>query len=162
MMTPLVLLFIGISMKLTLEQVRTIFTFLFLRSGLAFFISGILLLMLPVKDTATMLLIVVFPQSACSFWPFTHMAAVSKLEKKHGENDRTFDLDFAMNVLACSLPFSVILILIIYSSGGFFASPMPNIGAGLCSLLLGLFPIVLSVKRAGRLSFNRKHESRVI
>src|SRR5690606_11327703 len=117
MMTPLILLFIGISMKLTLQQIRTIFAFLFFRSGLAFLISGALLLALPVNDVATMLLIIVFPQSACSFWPFAHMAAVSKLERKQYETDKTFDLDFAMNILACSLPLSVILILGIYSAG---------------------------------------------
>ncbi|HOX83524.1 MAG TPA: permease [Chryseolinea sp.] len=159
-MTPLVLLFIGISMKLTMEQVRTIFTFLFLRSGLAFLISGILLLILPVKDLATTLLIVVFPQSACSFWPYAHMAAISKLERKTSEHDRTFDLDFAMNILACSLPFSVILILTVYSSGEFFTSPVSNIGAGIFSLLLGTLPIMLSIKKSSRerLSFTSKIE----
>ncbi len=155
-MTPLVLLFIGISMKLTMEQVRTIFAFLFLRSGLAFFISGILLAVLPVKDLATMLLIVVLPQSACSFWPFAHMAMVSKLEKKQFDYDKTFDLDFAMNILACSLPFSVILILIIYSSGEFFASALLNVGAGSICMILGVLPILFSPKRIERLSFTNR------
>ena len=39
------------------------------------------------------------------------------------ERRMTFDLDFAMNVLACSMPLSVVMILIIYSSGNFFAEP---------------------------------------
>jgi hypothetical protein len=123
-MTPLVLLFIGISMRLTWHQVRTIFSFLFFRSGVAFLISGLLLLFFPVSDVPTLLLIVVFPQSACSFWPYAHMASVTTLEKKSGHTGRshTFDLDFAMNVLACSLPFSVILILGVYASGNLFAS----------------------------------------
>lgn len=158
MMTPLVLLFIGISMKLTLEQVRTIFTFLFLRSGLAFLFSGILLLLLPVQDIATILLIIVFPQSACSFWPFAHMAAVSKLERNQSDHERTFDLDFAMNVLACSLPFSVILILGIYSSGEIFAAPITPIIAGAISLAIGIVPMLVSVKRSGRLIFTNKTE----
>ena len=158
MMTPLVLLFIGISMKLTLEQVRTIFTFLFLRSGLAFFVSGILLLILPVQDVATMLLIVVFPQSACSFWPFANMATVSKLEKNEFGHTRTFDLDFAMNVLACSLPFSVILILSIYSSGEFFAHTMVVMISGVISLAIGILPMLLSARRSGSLAYTNKPE----
>jgi hypothetical protein len=158
MMTPLVLLFIGISMKLTLEQVRTIFTFLFLRSGLAFIISGMLLIILPVKDIPTMLLIVVFPQSACSFWPFAHMASISRLEKNQHDHERTFDLDFAMNVLACSLPFSVILILGVYSAGEFFARPMVPVIAGAVCLSIGALPMLLSVRRSGRLIFTNKTE----
>jgi hypothetical protein len=158
MMTPLVLLFIGISMKLTLEQVRTIFTFLFLRSGLAFIVSGILLFILPVKDIPTMLLIVVFPQSACSFWPFAHMASISRLEKNQHGHERTFDLDFAMNVLACSLPFSVILTLGVYSAGEFFARPMIPVIVGAVCLTIGALPMVLSVRRSGRLIFTNKTE----
>lgn len=123
MMTPLILLFIGISIKFNWSQFKTIFAFLFLRSSIAFAISGALLLFLNVSDLATALLIVVFPQSACSFWPFSHMAAVTALERKSTLPGRTFDLEFAMNVLACSMPFSVILILTTYATGSFFGSP---------------------------------------
>jgi malate permease and related proteins len=122
LMTPLVLLFIGISAKLNWNQARTISAALFFRSGMAFLISAILLASFPVSDIPTALLIVVFPQSACSFWPYAHMAAVSQLETAAHQSTKTFDLDFAMNVLACSLPFSVILILVIYASGNFFAA----------------------------------------
>jgi hypothetical protein len=143
LMTPLVLLFIGISMKLTRQQAKVILSFLFFRSGIAFLFSSILLLFLPIQDLSIMLLIVVFPQSACSFWPFAHMASISELERKSdgtGKN-RIFDLEFAMNILACSLPFSVILILGIYSSGEFFTTFTNTfICAGIC-LLLATFPI---------------------
>ena len=155
-MTPLVLLFIGISVKLTLQQVRTIFTFLFMRSGLAFLFSGILLLILPVTDVSTMLLIIVFPQSACSFWPFAHMSAVSKLEKKQHDQEKTFDLDFAMNILACSLPFSVILILGIFSVGEFFANSLVVFTAALVCLGMAVLPVVFSIKRSERLAFSDK------
>ena len=138
MMTPLVLLFIGLSMRLTWAQVKTILTFLFFRSGIAFAMSGAALYFLPIKDIPTMLLIIVFPQSACSFWPYAHMAAVGQIENKlHGEKKgRTFDQDFAMNVLACSMPFSVVLIMIIYASGDFFARTTPLfMGSGIFLLL---------------------------
>lgn len=124
MMTPLVLLFIGISMKLTRQQARVIVSLLTFRSAVAFLLSSVVLVILPQQPAAIALLLVVFPQSACSFWPFAHMSAVNRLEEKVGAQERhkVFDLDFAMNILACSLPFSVILVLIIYSTGEFFIS----------------------------------------
>jgi predicted permease len=145
MMTPLVLLFIGISMKLTREQARVILSILFFRAGMAFLFSSILLILIPPQGLALSLLIVVFPQSACSFWPFAHMAAVTELEGKSEvkTKNKVFDLEFAMNILACSLPFSVMLILVIYSSGGFFANATYTfIGAGVC-LIVSAFPIFL-------------------
>ncbi|MFO7256905.1 MAG: AEC family transporter [Bacteroidota bacterium] len=158
MMTPLILLFIGISMKLTLQQVRTIGVFLFFRSGLAFLLSGILLIVLPINDIATMLLVVVFPQSACSFWPFAHMAAVSNLEKRQHETERTFDLDFALNVLACSLPFSVTLILGIYTTGDFFARPGVVFASGAICLGMSALPMLFSIRRSERLVLTNKTE----
>lgn len=148
MMTPLVLLFIGLSMRLTWDQVRTIFSFLFFRSGIAFLISGLLLFFFAATDIPTILLIVVFPQSACSFWPYAHMASVAQLESKAEGNptSRTFDLDFAMNVLACSMPFSVILILAIYASGNFFTSTSNVFICAGISLTLAVLVVLLSSK----------------
>jgi hypothetical protein len=122
LMTPLVLLFIGMSVRLNWGQARVISAALFFRSGMAFLISALLLAIFPVADVPTALLIVVFPQSACSFWPYAHMSAVSQMETATQQTTKTFDLDFAMNVLACSMPFSVVLILVIYASGDFFTA----------------------------------------
>ncbi|MCW5910720.1 MAG: permease [Cyclobacteriaceae bacterium] len=145
MMTPLVLLFIGMSVKFTWAQVRTIMVFLFFRSGVAFLISALLLFMLEPANLGTALLIVVFPQSACSFWPFAHMAAVNKLETGHGKASATFDTDFAMNILACSLPFSVILVMLIYLTQGTFTSALNVSGAGAVFLLLAAGPALVPV-----------------
>jgi hypothetical protein len=145
MMTPLILLFIGLSMRLTWNQVRTIFTFLFFRSSIAFLLSGIVLLFFPAPDIATVLLIIVFPQSACSFWPYAHMAAAGQLEEKSNSKTKTFDLDFAMNVLACSLPFSVMLILAVYTSGNFFSNTnMVFVCAGIFMTAAALIAILTS------------------
>ncbi len=124
LMTPLILVFVGLSMRLTWDQVKTIFSFLFFRSSIAFAISGLILFFFPVTDVSSVLLIIVFPQSACSFWPYAHMALVGQMENKIGGESKlkTFDLDFAMNVLACSMPFSVVLIMIIYAFGSLFAN----------------------------------------
>jgi predicted permease len=148
MMTPMVLLFIGLSMRLTWDQVRTIFSFLFFRSGIAFLISGLLLFFFPVTDIPTVLLMVVFPQSACSFWPYAHMASVAQLESKAAgkPTSRTFDLDFAMNVLACSMPFSVILILTIYASGNFFVNTSNVFICAGILLTLAVLIVLLSSK----------------
>jgi malate permease and related proteins len=152
LMTPMILLFIGISIRLTWHQVRTIFSFLFFRSSIAFLISAILLAVLPVSDLSTILLIVVFPQSACSFWPYSHMAAVNALEDKVNMQNkpRVFDLDFAMNVLACSMPFSVVIILIVFNTGQFFSGIFNVlIASGVC-LAVAVVAVLISSLRVQR------------
>jgi hypothetical protein len=158
MMTPLVLLFIGISMKLTRQQAKIILSFLFFRSGIAFLLSSILLVLLPVQDAAIVLLIVVFPQSACSFWPFAHMASISELERRSdvAEKSRIFDLEFAMNILACSLPFSVILILTVYSTGAFFTS---TTNLFMCS---GILLTLASIPVFSKARFVKVYKTKVI
>ena len=148
MMTPLVLLFIGFSVRLTFDQVRTIFSFLFFRAGIAFFLSGLMLILFPVENPALILLIIVFPQSACSFWPYAHMATVGQMEKKEGVEGKspTFDLDFAMNVLACSLPFSVLLIMGIYSGSEYIIATPSIFIASAVFFGIGLLIVVLSAK----------------
>jgi malate permease and related proteins len=144
MMTPLVLLFIGISMKLTKQQAKIILSFLFFRSGVAFLLSSLLLLVLPVQAAGIALLIVVFPQSACSFWPFAHMASIADLERKAEihEKKSIFDLEFAMNILACSLPFSVVLILGVYSFGTFFTNVWHTFISGGIALFIAGLPVL--------------------
>jgi predicted permease len=152
MMTPLVLLFIGLSAKLSWNQVKTIFSFLLLRSSIAFLMSGILLLILPVSDPALTLLIVVFPQSACSFWPYSHMSVVYAMEMKDAKKNSVFDLDFGMNVLACSMPFSVVLILLIYMSGSFFASAPVVFGSSISLLIMAIVPVLFAIRFRTRTS----------
>jgi len=148
MMTPLVLLFIGISVKLNWQQFRTIISLLLLRSSIAFLVSGLLLMILPVPNLGIALLIVIFPQSACSFWPFAHMSAVGGMEEISERTDKpTFDLDFAMNVLACSLPFSTVLILSICTAGEFFSAPLNVLTMTLVFGGLATLPLLLSVFR---------------
>ncbi|HEY0741572.1 MAG TPA: permease [Chryseosolibacter sp.] len=154
-MTPMILLFIGLSMKLHWGQVKTIFSFLFFRSSIAFALSGAVLYFFPTSDIPTMLLIVVFPQSACSFWPYAHMAYVGQLERKADATLKTFDQDFAMNVLACSMPFSVILIMIVYATGDIFTSASTAFMSS-AVLLAAALGIALASSRAIRL---KTHES---
>lgn len=149
MMTPLVLLFIGISIKFSWAQFKAIFSFVFFRSAIAFLISGLILIFFPVSDPATALLIVVFPQSACSFWPYAHMAVVNEMESKDTQHhSKTFDLDFAMNVLACSMPFSVLMIMLIYSSGNFFAVPTHLFESTAVLFVMAALPVLISVRKS--------------
>jgi small basic protein len=148
MMTPLVLLFIGISVKLNWQQVKTIFSLLFVRSSIAFLISAVLLLLLPTQDVGIALLIVIFPQSACSFWPYAHISVVSALEEVNTRpRTTTFDIEFAMNVLACSLPFSTVLILSVCTVGEFFAAPVNVLGIGAAFGAVALVPVVVQLFR---------------
>lgn len=121
LMTPMILLFIGMAVTFRWEQMRMIFSLLAFRSGFAFLLSAILAFLMPGLTPVMILLAVVFPQSATSFWPYAHMAAIDRMEGT--SPTKTFDTELALSVLACSLPFSTLLILAICSMGTFFTNP---------------------------------------
>ncbi|WP_211208399.1 permease [Belliella baltica] len=125
MMTPLVLLFIGIAVVFKWAQLRMIASLLTFRAGFVFLLSGVFVLLVPMPNEAAILLAVVFPQSAVSFWPFAHMSAVRSMEigNKDLESNPTFDLELGINVLAISMPFSTLLILGVFTSGSYFTNP---------------------------------------
>lgn len=136
LMTPLVLLFIGMAVRLKFKEFALIFSLLLRRAGLTFLLSAIVLFVSPGLGMATALLVVVFPQSSCSFWPFAHMSSVDLMETKDNQVVKTFDLDLAINILACSLPFSTILIISVFSFGDFFSNPQYLVIVGLFFLLI--------------------------
>ncbi len=139
MMTPLVLLFIGMVVKVGKKDVFMILQILFWRSGFAFLMSALLISLLPAGiSVATLILIVVFPQSSCSFWPFAHMSAVNKLNEN--QSPKIFNLDLAVNILAFSLPCSTLIIMTICASGSFFVNPIVLLIAGLIFLSISVFP----------------------
>lgn len=142
LMTPVVLLFIGMAVRFERQQMTMIMRVLALRAGLAFLFSGIFLLLAPAMAPAVALLAVAFPQSAVSFWPFAHMSAIGQQEKP-GEPS-IFDTDLALNVLACSLPFATVIMLGVLSAGTTFTDPWLVLAAG--SLLL-LWPVLFAVRR---------------
>lgn len=122
MMTPLVLLFIGMAVRVDWKQFRTIGSLLFFRSALGFLLSAIVLFMLPVTQIPGLaIVVVVFPQSAASFWPFAHISLVADAEKEGKK--QTFDAALALNFLALSLPFSTLLILGICNVPSTFTNP---------------------------------------
>ena len=74
------------------------------------------------------------------------MAAVAALEQKSTFSGRTFDLEFAMNVLACSMPFSVMLILMVYTTGSFFAAPSTIFISSAVLLAMAISIVVFSIR----------------
>lgn len=146
MMTPLVLLFIGLAVQLKEGKKRIVASILFFRAGITMLISAGMIYVLNITDQNMVLLSIVIPLSAASFWPLAHISAFNLREDAKGmaKEKRTFDLELAVLLLAFSLPFSTILILAILSSGSFFAHTSTLITAGLVLICLGAVPNVLS------------------
>ena len=63
------------------------------------------------------------------------MHLASRMEEKQ-EGAKTFDLDYAVNLLACSLPYSSLTILILFNFGDIFSLSwvLPAVGASLVGL----------------------------
>ena len=144
LMTPLVLLFIGMAVRIKAGEFGFILSLLIRRAGITFCLSAIFVFFFSALTPALILLLVVFPQSACSFWPFAHMSAVNALETKDKQNKPTFNIDFAVNVLACSLPFSTILIIGIFSFSEIFVNPYTLLISGFILIIGSFIPFLLS------------------
>ena len=142
LMTPLILLFIGMAVRVRRRQIGVILRLLAWRSGLAFLLSGLFLFWVPTLSPAAALLAIAFPQSACSFWPFAHLSAVNSLEDRDqvDRGNRTFDLDLGLNVLAFSLPFSTIVILSVFSAGPVATQPPILFGLAVALILIATLP----------------------
>jgi hypothetical protein len=141
-MTPLVLIFIGLAVKLSKKGLGTVISILCCRAGISILISAVMILALGLSVPGAIMLAIVFPLSACSFWPFAHMSAFNLKEDSDGvkESKRTFDTEFAILILACSLPFSTLLILGILSAGSLFTGTPILVTLGISLLGIGALP----------------------
>ena len=143
-MTPLsAVLFIGMAVRLKSGEFGLIVSLLSRRAGITFLLSALCIFLVPALTPALAFLLVVFPQSACSFWPFAHMSAVNALEETDEQKKPTFDIDFAVNVLACSLPFSTILIIGIFSFDQLFIDPLILLASGAAFITLSFIPTLI-------------------
>lgn len=150
LMTPLVLLFIGLAVRIKLKEFGQILFLLIQRAGITFIISAFLIYILPGLTPALILLLIVFPQSSCSFWPFAHMSMVSSMEEKDKQPEPTFNINFAVSVMACSLPFSTIIIISVFTFSETFADPNILIGIGSGMVLTSFLPYLYKkIKRYG-------------
>lgn len=137
LLTPTILIFIGLAVKVKGKELKLILGLLLWRSAIAFFLSALLISLYNFNSLGVILLVVAFPQSSCSFIPYAQMTILSdRLER----DNKIFNPGLALSLLAISLPFSAFTIVSIYSSGAFFASPLHLIelgtGAFLVSCLL--------------------------
>ena len=146
-MTPLVLLYIGLALKLKKHQAGLIFSLLTFRAGVSLLLAGGAILFTGIEADQNILLVLSFVLSACSFWPFMHIAMVDAEEKDLGIPGRTFDPQFAIAVLAFSLPVSVVFILLVLSSGSLFATPGTIFISGFMLTGLGFVPLLLRYGR---------------
>ena len=136
LMAPLVLLFIGMAVKIRRNDLGLILRMLSLRSGMAFLLCSILILILPNLTSVLILLLLVFAQSSASFWPFAHISLVNELEKD--QDRKTFDNDLALSILALSLPFSTFVILCVLSFPDISGSPVYPAVTGVVLVLIFL------------------------
>ncbi len=142
LMTPLVLLFIGMAVRINPGEFGMILSLLVRRAGIAFLLSGIFVLLVPSLAPAMILLLVVFPQSSCSFWPYAHMSTVSAMEDKDEQKEPTFDINFGVNILACSLPFSTLLIIGVFSFSDFFLPALNLVLLGSMMVAVSFAPVL--------------------
>lgn len=147
-MTPLVLLFIGLAVKIKRKQFVQIFSLLSLRAGLVFFISGVFVLISGLQAKNEILLLLAFGLSACSFWPYAHISAIDGLETDGNSKKRTFNNNYAISILALSFPLSTLLILGVLNSGLLFTSTSNIFLTAIALSVIGtLSPIFLWSKK---------------
>lgn len=148
-MTPLVLLFIGLAVKIQRKQFVQVFSLLSLRAGLVFFISGVFVVISGIQASSDILLLLAFGLSACSFWPYAHISSIDSLETDAKATKRTFDNNYAISILALSFPLSTMLILGVLNSGTLFTqTPYLFVVAGALCLIGLLSPAWSWVRKA--------------
>ena len=150
-MAPLVLIFIGLSVRIQKTEFLQIFSLLSLRAALTIFIIGSLSYFFKVGVENDILLYLVFGLSACSFWPFAHICGVSDKEIEVPEARKTFNMEFALAILTFSLPFSVLLILGILTAGDTFAQYSHQLKLASVLFLLGIaVPLYNYIKKGAQ------------
>lgn len=146
-MTPLVLLFIGLAVKFKKKQFFELFSLLLLRAGFTLLLIACVVFFVDISIQKDILVMIAFSLSSASFWPFAHISAIHFKEKRENTQEKTFDTNFALSILALSLPISVILILGILTTGTTFTNINNIVFLGGCLVVIGfVYPIFLKVK----------------
>lgn len=146
--TPLILFFVGISLQSKGFQFKTILSILLFRSAVGFWFSAGMLTLLQPEAIETIMLMIVLPQVGCSLWPFLYASQMNQSSQinQQGPTAQTspalFDLDFALAILTTSIPFSICVVLAIFTSGPWLRSSTHlglagAVGFGAFSLLSG-------------------------
>ncbi len=146
MMTPLILIFIGLAVELKQSKKRVIVSLLFFRAGVSVLFSAMVIMLFKISDPTQVLLALVIPLSSASFWPFAHISAFNLKEDQLEipKEKRTFNVEFAVLILAFSLPFSSGLILSILSMGKVFAHLGAIFALGTVLILISVLPVLIA------------------
>lgn len=143
-MAPLILLFIGLAVKTNKREAGLIVQLLTWRAGLMLIFSALIVLLLPALTAPMIMLLIVFPQSATSFWPYAHMSVINGIEQSQ---KKTFDVNFALSILAVSLPYSTLIILGVFSFQSVFTNPLYVFVIGGLLIIAGVTPQLLKRRR---------------
>ncbi|WP_206753838.1 hypothetical protein [Leptolyngbya sp. FACHB-17] len=141
--TPLILVYVGISLNLKSLRLGTILMVLLARAGAGFLLSAAAIALIRPTSEITMLMIAV-PQASCSLWSLLHGTRINQQSSEKNQK-LFFDTEFATALLAMSFPFSIAVLLIVFSSGSFFSS---TVHLGLIGIaLLGIFSLFLLLRQ---------------
>lgn len=139
--TPLILFYVGISLNLKAFQLSTILMILLARAGVGFLFSAAAIALLHPSSLEAIVLFMTLPQASCSLWPLLHATRINHQDRsasneiESGEKSAFFDVNFATALLALSFPFSIVVLLVVFSSGNLFHSPTQLGMAGVCLLM---------------------------
>ena len=158
LMTPLVLLFIGLAVKIRRKQFTQILSILLLRAGVVVLACTAFIYIFNITVQNDILLMLAFGLSACSFWPFAHISAVGSQEEDLADGQKTFDGTFSINILALSFPLSTALILGVLSSGNTFYGILPLFILAGALLFLGFIPVIFLKAQEFRLESGRANK----
>ncbi|WP_304236934.1 hypothetical protein [Jiulongibacter sediminis] len=144
LMTPMVLIFIGLAVKLKEGNKRVVLSILTFRAGVSLLFSAALIKLAGFSYPNHVLLAVALPLSSVSFWPFAHISLFNAKEETTGKDKRTFNMELAIMILAISLPLSTTLILTILSAGTYFVELHRILWLGIGLTAVGIVPLLAS------------------
>jgi malate permease and related proteins len=149
--TPLILFYVGLSLNFKSLQFGKILMILVARSGVGFLFSAMAIALLNPTSVEETTLFVALPQASCSLWPLLHATKINtqhsvQSQENPSSREDFFDTHFATSLLAMSFPFSILVLLVVFSSGNFFYSPNHLQGLGWLLLILFTFLFGLTLQ----------------
>lgn len=148
--TPLILFYVGITLNFKSFQFGKLLTILLAKAGCGFLFSGVAIVLLRPTSPEAISLFVSLPQASFSLWPLLHATRINNqkpsISSEQGSSKALFfDTEFATAMLATSFPFSILILLLIFSSGRYFYTPHHLLATG--SFLLGVFGLLIISQR---------------
>ena len=154
-LTPLVLIFIGLSIIFSKDALKDIIPVLFIRAGVCLFFTICAVNTFGLNNGDDTIFYLALSLSSVSFWPFAHMTLINEVEKKAKIKNRTFDIGYGLNFLAYSLPFSTILILLLVSQRNTFLDLSFVLLLSIIMILIGFVMLLIN----SRIEFFKKPRS---